>query len=49
MVENQSHHQSKVLRSDRGGEYDSNDFHVFVKQDSMKIQFTTRYTPQKMV
>jgi hypothetical protein len=36
-----------VLRLDKGGEYDSNVFHEFCKHHGIKIQFTSRYTPQQ--
>ena len=45
LVENQSDRQIKVLRSDRGGEYDSKAFHEYCKQHGIRRQFTTRYTP----
>ena len=47
LVENQSDRQIKVLRSDRGGEYDSKALHEYCKQHGIRIQFTTRYTPQQ--
>lgn len=45
-AKNQSDQQIKVLRSDRGGEYDSKKFHDYCKQHGIRRQFTTRYTPQ---
>lgn len=36
-----------VLRLDRGGEYDSKEFHAFCKQHGIRRQFTTRYTLQQ--
>ena len=36
----------KVLRSDRGGEYESKEFATYCRQHGIKRQFTTRYTPQ---
>ena len=47
MVEKQSNRFIKVLRSDRGGEYMSNEFMDFCKYHGIKTQFTTRYTPQQ--
>lgn len=47
LVEKQSGHQIKVLRSNKGGGYDSNDFHDFCKLHGIKRQFSTRYTPQQ--
>jgi hypothetical protein len=47
LVEKQSGHYIKVLRTDRGGEYISNEFLNFCKEHGIKKQFTTRYTPQQ--
>jgi hypothetical protein len=47
MVEKQSGHQIKVLRTYRGGEYDSKYFHDFYKQNGIKKHITARYTPQQ--
>eukprot|EP00253_Pinus_taeda_P035154 PITA_35154 len=44
LVENQSGHYIKVLRTDRGGEYISNDFLRFCREHGIHKQFTTRYT-----
>ena len=49
MVENESDRFIKVLRSDRGGEYMSNEFMEFCQFHGIKIQFTTRYTPQQNI
>lgn len=46
-MEKQSGYQIKVLRSNKGGEYDSNVFHGFCNYHGIKRQFTTRYTPQQ--
>ena len=46
MVENESEYKIKCVRSDRGGEYSSTDFSEFCKQNGIKRQFTTAYTPQ---
>lgn len=45
-AEKQSAKYIKVLRSDRGGEYNSKDFIDFCKQHGIIMQ-TTRYTPQQ--
>ena len=47
MVEKQSGQCIKVLRSNRGGEYDCNAFVNFCRLNGIKRQFTTRYTPQQ--
>ena len=47
MVEKQSGHYIKILRTDRGGEFASNDFFIFCKTNGIKRKFTTRYTPQQ--
>ena len=35
----------KILRSDRGGEYTSNEFRGYCRKNGIKQQFTTAYTP----
>ncbi|KAJ6715423.1 hypothetical protein OIU85_026875 [Salix viminalis] len=45
-VELQSGYKIKKLRSDRGGEYTSNEFHEFCANIGMERQLTTTYTPQ---
>jgi transposase InsO family protein len=35
------------LRTDRGGEYISNEFQSFCKESGIRKQFTARYTPQQ--
>ena len=47
LVEKQSGLYIKVLRSDRGGEFSSNEFLDFCRCHGIKKQFTTRYTPQQ--
>ena len=47
LVENQSGHYTKILRSDRGGEFSSNEFLELCKFHGIKKHFTTRYTPQQ--
>ena len=46
MVEKQSDY-IKILRTDRGREFASNDFLSFCKTNGIKRQFTTSYTPQQ--
>ena len=45
-VEKQSGLPIKVLRSDRGGEYKSNEFLDYCRDHRIKKKFTTSYTPQ---
>ena len=47
MVEKESNIFIKVLRSDGGGEYMSNEFMDFCKYHGIKRQFTARCTPQQ--
>ena len=46
MVENQFNRKIKVLRSDGGGEYLSNEFNNFLRSTGIIRQITHRYTPQ---
>ena len=46
-MENQSGHRIKILRTDRGGEYVSNEFINFCKTHGIQKQFNARYTPQQ--
>ena len=46
-VERQSGHLIKVLRSDRGGEYNSNEFDRFCEDIGLDRQLTVGYTPQQ--
>ena len=46
-VEKQTNHQIKILRSNHGGEYMSNDFKEFCKKKGIKHELTTSYTPQQ--
>lgn len=46
-IENQSKHQIKALRTNRGGEYIASDFIKFCKEHGIHKQFTTRYMPQQ--
>ena len=47
MVERQSGHKLKKLRSDRGGEYTSNEFTKFCEDIGMERQLTVSHTPQQ--
>lgn len=47
MVERQSGHVIKVLRSDRGGEYNSKKFDKFCEDIGLQRQLTVVYTPQQ--
>eukprot|EP00253_Pinus_taeda_P020910 PITA_20910 len=47
LVEKQCGHYIKVLRTDRGGEYISQDFLHFCRENGIQKQFTARYTPQQ--
>ena len=47
VVEKEKGMQIKCLRSDGGGEYFSNEFSDFLKDQGIKRQFTCRYTPQQ--
>ncbi|KAK9169101.1 hypothetical protein Syun_001241 [Stephania yunnanensis] len=46
-VELESRKKIKCLRTDNGGEYTGNEFDSFCKQEGIKRQFTTAYTPQQ--
>ncbi|KAI5323652.1 hypothetical protein L3X38_032724 [Prunus dulcis] len=45
--ENESGHNLKVLRTDRGGEFTSNEFSEYCKSNGIKRELTARYTPQQ--
>jgi hypothetical protein len=47
LVETESSCLIQCLRSDRGGEYTSNEFKEFCSSAGIKRQFTTAYTPQQ--
>jgi hypothetical protein len=47
LVENQSGYKLVTLRSDRGGEYTSKEFDKYCREQGIKHQFTTTYTPQQ--
>jgi len=46
-VENQIGKKIKVLRSDNGGEYTSNEFKDFYKEAEIKRELTISYNPQQ--
>jgi len=46
-VEVESGYKIKILGSNRGGEYTSNEFRDYCKKNGIKQQFTTTYTPQQ--
>ncbi len=46
-VENQTGRKIKAIRSDRGGEYMSNEFKTFMSQNGIHHQKTCSYTPQQ--
>jgi len=47
LVENESDRKIKCLRSDRGGEFTSDEFFDFCEQHGIKRQFSTARTPQQ--
>jgi transposase InsO family protein len=47
MVEKEVEMSIKCLRTDRGGEFNSNEFNDFCKESGIKRQLTTAYTPQQ--
>lgn len=46
-VENQLGRTMKVLGTDRGGEYTSNEFDEYCKKNSIQHQLTMAYMPQQ--
>jgi len=46
LIEAESGHKLITLRSDRGGEYISNLFQEYCKEQDIERQFTIAYTPQ---
>ena len=46
-VEVESGCKIKILRSDRGGEYTSNEFRDYCRKNGIKQPFTIAYTPQQ--
>jgi transposase InsO family protein len=47
LVENLSGSKIKILRSDNGGEYTSNEFKYFCREAGIKRELTTPYNPQQ--
>jgi transposase InsO family protein len=47
LVENLSKRKIKILRSDNGGEYTSNEFGSFCSDVGIKRELTTPYNPQQ--
>jgi transposase InsO family protein len=47
LVENLSERKIKVLRSDNGGEYTSNEIKDFCREAGIKRELTTPYNPQQ--
>ena len=47
LVENLSEKKIKILRSDNGGEFTSNEFNDFCKEAGMKRELTNPYNPQQ--
>ena len=46
-MENQTEKRTKVLRTDNGTEYESNEFNDFCREARIKKETTTMYTPEK--
>ena len=47
LVETETSKKIRCLRTDRGGEYTSNEFSEFCKEEGVRRQLTTAYTPQQ--
>jgi len=47
LEENESDHKIKCLRSDRGGEFTSNEFFDFCEEHGIRREFSTARTPQQ--
>ena len=47
LVENLFENNIKILRSDNGGEFTSNEFKDFCKEATIKRELTTPYNPQQ--
>lgn len=47
LVEKQSGYPLKTLRSDRGGEFTSNEFNDYCKQEGIQRELTASYTPKQ--
>lgn len=46
-VEKETGHDIKCLRTDRGGEFNSNEFNKFCKENGIRRHLTAAYTPQQ--
>ncbi|KAM1263424.1 hypothetical protein ACFX2G_029042 [Malus domestica] len=47
LTEAESNHKLVAVRSDRGGEYTSNAFQAYCKEQGIRHQLTAAYTPQQ--
>eukprot|EP00253_Pinus_taeda_P009512 PITA_09512 len=47
LIKNQTEKKIKMLRTDNGTEYESNEFHDFCKEAGIKRETTTPYTPEQ--
>jgi len=47
LAESKSDHKIKCLRSDRGGEFTSNEFFDFCEEHGIRMEFSTARTPQQ--
>ena len=47
LIENQTGKHICILRSDNGGEYESNEFDVFCQEAGIKKELTVPYNPQQ--
>jgi len=47
LIDNQTKKKVKILRTDNGTEYETNEFHEFCKEASIKRETTTPYTPEQ--
>ena len=47
LVENESDYKIKCLRSDRGGDFTSNEFFDFCEEHGIRREFSTARTPQQ--
>ena len=45
--ENQNGHSLKILRTDHGGEFTTNEFNSFCKKHGIKRELPVRHTPQQ--
>ena len=47
LIENQTEKKIKILRTDNGTKYESNEFHDFCKEAGIKRETTIPYTPEQ--